>query len=191
MSLSQKVLIAEKSITIQKAIHIALKNASFEIKSVSSFEDLEKLAHAWHPNFILLDTKILKNSCQSSCEGLRKNLQVSSRKCEALSGIKIVLLHSPLEDLDAKNIHMLGADEALMKPFDAESLLKKLVPLNVIPEAQSAIRDPEPLDSCLHIEPQIEKLAKEIVEKITWEVVPRLSEQMIREELNKLLKKPS
>jgi len=76
--------------------------------------------------------------------------------------------------------------ETTTAPLSPASQTVLPMPLNVPATTSSSSFIPLPTNQISREE--IEKIIKQVVEEITWEVVPGLAESIIREELNRLLK---
>lgn len=165
----QKLLVADDSLTILKAVELALKGHGYEIKKALTGKDALSIAREWHPHVVLADTHMP--------EGDGFYLSQAIKGSHELKNTYVILLHGSSEDMTAKKLESCLADDSLMKPFNVSSLTR------VLPEKKIK----EKIKTDHHSD--VEKLTREVIEKIGWEVVPRLSEKIIREELNKILKK--
>ena len=172
MSKVSKLLIVTDSSAIKKAVELALVEKQFEVKSVAISAETGQLILStikeWNPDIIIVDSTISKNKAFS----LEKNTA------------RVILLCNSLEE---KEIHQYKVDATLKKPFDRTTLLKTI---NSVIEAKkpphAIIQKPQ----AQTLTPELEKIVRQVIEKIGWEVVPRLSESILKEEINKLLKPP-
>ena len=169
----QKLLVADDSLTILRAVELALRGYPYEIKKALTGEEALIIATEWHPHIVLADTKMP--------EGDGFYLSEAIKNMKELKNTYIILLHGPSENINSEKFKSSLANATLMKPFDVSSLTKAL---------PKKIQKEEKLEK-VNIEhhSDVEKITREVIERIGWEVVPQLSEKIIREELNKILKK--
>ncbi len=240
----KKILVADDSLPIQKAVELALHNQDYEVISVRTGKQALTQAQTWKPHLILADVKMPN--------GNGFFLSKAVKSSPSLKETKVVLLHSPLENILEDKLRESLADSTLSKPFNAQQLRelcarlleKKRSRIGPVPDRLnrgSGMTIEKPRDAGnvapdniraksdvtwdfenvgkVDIDQEIENLgspnppasqkipvqkasdtpsskkntenhvtqeAKTIIEKIGWEVIPKLSEKIIREELAKL-----
>ena len=172
----QKLLVADDSPTILRAVELALKGHDYEVKKALNGQEAFSLAREWRPDVILADTNMP--------EGDGFSLSLNLKNLRELKNTYVILLHSSSENMTQEKLKSCLADDSLMKPFNVSSLIEVLPTTHEEDSPSSAAQKDKHYSD-------IEKVALEVIERIGWEVVPRLSEKIIREELNKILKKPT
>ncbi len=109
-----RVLLADESSTIKKAIQMALSEYSVEVKSVQSGLDVLSVAHTFKPDLILADVLLTKKNGYEVCAELKKD--------PGTRGIPVILMWSSFLQLDRSQATKVKADATLEKPFDTETL---------------------------------------------------------------------
>lgn len=123
LRMSLRVLLADESTTIKKAIQVALSEYGVEVKSVPSGLDVLAVTHTFRPELILIDTLLTKKNGYEVCTELKTDPKTAE--------IPVILMWSNFIQLDNAQATKAQADETLEKPFDTESLralVEKLVP---------------------------------------------------------------
>lgn len=118
-----RILLADESSTIKKAIQMALSEYGPEVKSVPSGLDVLSVTHTFRPEIILIDTLLTKKNGYEVCTELKADPQTAK--------IPVVLMWSNFIQLDQAQAAKAKADDSLEKPFDTETLralIEKLVP---------------------------------------------------------------
>lgn len=204
-----KVLLVDDSKTIQKVVSLILKGSTYSLFSAENKEEGEKLALQEKPDIILIDSLDL-------VEAFKKNPQLSDIKLGLLYGnfkkisselIKELHIDGALaKPFDAREF--LKFLEDLIKvtsPVTTNARVLENVPI-VTDEFKSLFNEEE-LENCLDFLEQPTKpaippvplfddsqpitssvpITSETIERICKEIIPPLAEQIIREELQKLL----
>ncbi len=118
-----RVLLADESSTIKKAMQMALSDLGVEVKSVPSGLDVLTVSRTFSPDIILADVLLTKKNGYEVCAEIKNDPQ--------LRATPVVLMWSSFMQLDQAQYKKVKADAALEKPFDSESLrniVEKLVP---------------------------------------------------------------
>lgn len=121
--MSLRVLLADESTTIKKAIQMALSEYGVEVKSVPSGLDVLAVTHTFRPELILVDTLLTKKNGYEVCTELKADPKTAS--------IPVILMWSNFIQLDKTQAAKAMVNETLEKPFDTDtlrSLVEKLVP---------------------------------------------------------------
>ena len=113
-TMALRVLLADESSTIKKAIQMALSEYSVEVKSVQSGLDVLAVAHSFKPDIILADVLLTKKNGYEVCAELKKD--------PGTRLIPVVLMWSSFLQLDRNQVTKVKADATLEKPFDTETL---------------------------------------------------------------------
>ncbi len=109
-----RVLLADESSTIKKAIQMALAEYAVEVKSVPSGLDVLTVAHQFHPDIVLADVLLTKKNGYEVCTELKTD--------SATRAIPVVLMWSSFMQIDQAQVKKAKADGVLEKPFDTETL---------------------------------------------------------------------
>ncbi len=118
-----RVLLADESSTIRKAIQMALAEYSVEVKSVQSGLDVLSVAHIFKPDIVLADVLLTKKNGYEVCAEIKKD--------PATRLIPVVLMWSSFLQIDHGQVSKVKANGTLEKPFDTDMLqdiVVKLVP---------------------------------------------------------------
>lgn len=118
-----RVLLADESSTIKKAIQMALSDLGVEVKSVPSGLDVLTVSRSYTPDIIFADILLTKKNGYEVCAEIKSDPQ--------LRNTPVVLMWSSFMQLDQTQFQKVKANASLEKPFDSESLrsiIEKLVP---------------------------------------------------------------
>ncbi len=203
--MTQTILLADDSKTVQRAAEMVLAKEEFKLVGVKGGPELIETAKSQQPNVIIIDHALPNGSLSEMCGALKADPKTAA--------IPVIALTSANARLDQNQLKTLGVVGLLPKPFDSEQLLTSLQnavtvsvqaaaasqhfaeqPTLVPPPpfmqkqpvaAKEAAKDPAlPLDKS-----RIEAMTREIIERVVWEVVPQMAETLIREEINRLMHK--
>jgi CheY-like chemotaxis protein len=115
---SYRLLLADDSITIQKVVELILADEDFEIRSVHNGKEALALLSSFSPDIVLADTEMPSMNGYDLCERIKQEPSTSS--------IPVILLTGAFEPLDEERAHRVGADDFLIKPFEAQELSQKI-----------------------------------------------------------------
>jgi CheY-like chemotaxis protein len=115
---SQKLLLADDSITIQKVVELILADEDFEIKSANNGEEALGLVSSFRPDVILADIEMPKMNGYQLCERLKQNPSTNS--------IPVILLTGAFEPIDEELAKQVKADDFIIKPFESQELISKI-----------------------------------------------------------------
>ncbi len=138
--MARKVLLADDSAAIQKAVEAALEQEEIQVFSVSNGEEAIKEAKNIHPDVILLDADLPPGDGYQTCRRLKEDPE--------LQGIPVILLTSE-EASGTMEAQEAGADGLLAKPFQERDLIDKvfgLMDLSVESTVKIDTADMEVLD---------------------------------------------
>jgi CheY-like chemotaxis protein len=113
-----RVLLADESFTIRKAILMALADYGPDIKAVQSGLDVLSVAQSFEPDLILIDVLLTKKN------GYEVALELKSEK--STQNIPIILMWSNFMQLDLGQYMASRANDSIEKPFDSETLRAKI-----------------------------------------------------------------
>lgn len=118
-----RVLLADESSTIRKAIQLVLADYGVEVKTVPTGIDVLSVTQTFHPDIIIADVLLNKKNGYEVCLELKTN--------EDTKNIPVILMWSNFMQLDEELFKNSKADASLEKPFETETiraLIEKLVP---------------------------------------------------------------
>ncbi len=131
-----KVLLIDDSVTIHRVIDLSIDADRFDITKVFSCEDAKPKLTDSQYSYILLDNKL---------DGLNVNEYVASLR-ESQPRAAIILLVGAFDKFDEADLVDSKADDFLIKPFDSQTLNKKLESAQELlpPEEPEPAPMPEP-----------------------------------------------
>ncbi len=118
-----RVLLADESSTIKKAIQLVLSEYGVEVKTVPTGIDVLSVAQSFLPDIVIADILLNKKNGYEVCLELKNNAGTSK--------VPVVLMWSSFMQLDEQLYRSSRADASLEKPFEAETikaLFERLVP---------------------------------------------------------------
>lgn len=118
-----RVLLADESSTIKKAIQLVLSEYGVEVKTVPTGIDVLSVAQTFLPEIVIADILLNKKNGYEVCLELKNN--------PGTRAIPVVLMWSSFMQLDDQLYRNSMADASLEKPFEAETikaLVERLVP---------------------------------------------------------------
>jgi DNA-binding response OmpR family regulator len=115
---SQRLLLADDSITIQKVVELILAEEDFEIKSVNNGEEALAVISSFMPDIILADIEMPKINGYQLCETIKRN--------PAMNTIPVILLTGAFEPIDEELAKQVQADDFIIKPFESQELISKI-----------------------------------------------------------------
>jgi CheY-like chemotaxis protein len=115
---SQKLLLADDSITIQKVVELILAEEDFEIKSVNNGEEALAVISSFIPDIVLADIEMPKINGYQLCETIKRN--------PATNTIPVILLTGAFEPIDEELAKQVRADDFIIKPFESQELISKI-----------------------------------------------------------------
>ncbi|MBC7465886.1 MAG: response regulator [Bdellovibrio sp.] len=118
-----RVLLADESSTIKKAILMALAEFGVDVKSVPSGLDVLSVAHTFEPDIVLADVLLSKKNGYQVCNELKAD--------PITRNIPVILMWSSFMQIDLNQAEKVKSDGTLEKPFDTEglkALIEKFVP---------------------------------------------------------------
>lgn len=132
----KQILLADDSITIQKVIALTFAGEDYKITAVDN--GVDALAKAWElrPDIILADVVMpQKNGYEVSAE---------IKNDPELKDTPVLLLAGTFEPFDEDEAKRVGADGYIIKPFESQSLIRKVKELIAGREAVIGTAQPQP-----------------------------------------------
>ncbi|GAB4303557.1 MAG: response regulator [Desulfuromonadia bacterium] len=119
--MSTRLLLADDSHTIQKVVGMIFPAGEYELTAVSAASELLPTATRTSPDIILLDTRLGDASGLDLCRALRSN--------PVTANTPIILLSGAFEQFSEEEGVAAGADDSIVKPFEAQLLIDKVTAL--------------------------------------------------------------
>lgn len=114
LGMALRVLLADESTTIKKAIQMALSDLGVDVKSVPSGLDVLAVSRTFLPDVILADVLLTKKNGYEVCAEIKAD--------EKLKKTPVILMWSSFMQLDQVQYQKVKANASLEKPFDSETL---------------------------------------------------------------------
>ena len=122
------ILLADKSITIQKIVELTFSDDQYEIRCVNDGQSALEAIPQIRPDIILADISLPVRSGYEICEILRTNPEYAS-----FAQTPVILLAGIYETMDEERakaveekVREVGANDLLSKPFDPQLLTTKV-----------------------------------------------------------------
>jgi len=147
--MSNKLLLADDSITIQKVVGIIFANEDYELTVVDNGDAALDKAKQISPDIILVDALMPGKTGYEVCAEVRRD--------PALKSTPLLLMTGAFEPFDEDKARQSGADDFISKPFESQQLIdrvKKLIELGK--ERASAVAVQE---ATVTVAPAIEPVA--------------------------------
>lgn len=122
--MSNKLLLADDSITIQKVVGIIFANEDYELTVVDNGDAALEKAKQIIPDIILVDALMPGKNGYEVCAGVRRDPKLNT--------IPLLLMTGAFEPFDEDKARQSGADDFISKPFESQQLIdrvKKLIEL--------------------------------------------------------------
>lgn len=116
--MSQRLLLADDSITIQKVVELTLSEEGFDVTAVGDGEAALEAVKRVAPVVILADVFMPKMDGYELCARIKQD--------PALKHIPVILLAGTFENFDEVSAMRAGADDHLTKPFESAELISKV-----------------------------------------------------------------
>jgi CheY-like chemotaxis protein len=136
--MSNKLLLADDSITIRKVVGIIFANEDYSLSVVDNGIAALETAREIIPDIILADVLMPGKTGYEVCEEIRRD--------PALSHLPLLLLTGAFEPFDEEKARLSGADDFISKPFESQQLIEKvrsLIELGRERKSAGAILEPE------------------------------------------------
>ena len=117
-SMGKRILIADDSVTIQKAFAMTLVGEDFALTAARSADEGLTLARQTRPDLVIADAAMPGRSGYELCAALKADA--------ALRGIPVYILSSTHQPYDEAKGHQVGADGNVLKPWESGALIDKL-----------------------------------------------------------------
>src|SRR5664279_2214327 len=116
--MSNKLLLADDSITIRKVVGIIFANEDYALSVVDNGNAALEKAREIIPDLILADVQMPGNTGYEVCTEVRRD--------PSLKHIPLLLLTGAFEPFDEEKARQSGADDFISKPFESQQLIEKV-----------------------------------------------------------------
>jgi CheY-like chemotaxis protein len=116
--MSNKLLLADDSITIRKVVGIIFANEDYTLSVVDNGNAALETAREIIPDIILADVQMPGKTGYELCAEVRSD--------PTLKHIPLLLLTGAFEPFDEEKARQSGADEFISKPFESQQLIEKV-----------------------------------------------------------------
>src|SRR3972149_797682 len=116
--MSKKILLADDSVTTEKAISIPFASEDYELVTVSDGDEAVKKAKEIKPDLVMADVAMPGKNGYEVCEAI-KNFP-------GLAHTPVILLAGTFEPLNDAEAARVKADDSIVKPFESQELLDKV-----------------------------------------------------------------
>ncbi len=113
-----KILLADDSVTMHRAVSLALKKESYDLICVDNRKDALRLIHEHRPHVALLDLEMPEKTGIEVARDVRSDA--------TLAEVQLVLLCGSFDEVDEKDVENAPVDARLWKPFESHVLLAML-----------------------------------------------------------------
>jgi len=135
--MSNKLLLADDSITIRKVVGIIFANEDYSLSVVDNGTAALEKAREIMPDIILADVVMPGKTGYEVCEEVRRDPD--------LNHLPLLLLTGAFEPFDEDKARLSGADDFISKPFESQQLLEKVRSLIELGKERKAAKSmPEP-----------------------------------------------
>jgi CheY-like chemotaxis protein len=135
--MSNKLLLADDSITIRKVVGIIFANEDYSLSLVDNGMAALEKAREIMPDIILADVLMPGKTGYEVCEEIRRDPD--------LNHLPLLLLTGAFEPFDEDKARLSGADDFISKPFESQQLLEKVRSLIELGKERKAAKSmPEP-----------------------------------------------
>ena len=132
--MGKRILIADDSVTIQKAFAMTLGAEDFTITAARSADEGLTLARQTRPDLVIADALMPGRSGYELCAALKADA--------ALRAIPVYILSSTQQPYDEAKGQQVGADGTLLKPWDTAGMIEKVKDASARPASAAAMARP-------------------------------------------------
>lgn len=116
----KKILIVDDEPDIVETLQFRLEKEGYQVITANDGVEALELAHLEKPDLITLDIVLPKMDGYQVCRALKESGK------EEFSKIPVILITAKVQLVDEKIQAVSGADDFVVKPFDAEDILSKI-----------------------------------------------------------------
>lgn len=116
--MTQKILLADDSVTIRKVVELTFSDEDFTIISVGDGALALERARSERPEIILSDVIMPGLNGYELCQQVKSDA--------ALKGIPFLFLKGTFESFDEEKARQCGADGFIVKPFESQEMIRRV-----------------------------------------------------------------
>ena len=133
-AMGKRILIADDSVTIQKAFAMTLGSEDVAITAARSADEGLTLARQTRPDLVIADASMPGRSGYELCAALKADA--------ALRAIPVYILSSNQQPFDEAKGQQVGADGTFVKPWDTAGMIEKVKDASARPASAAAMARP-------------------------------------------------
>ncbi len=199
--MTQTILLADDSPTIQRLVAQTFEGANYTVVAVSNGEAALSKFDEVRPSIVLADIYMPGKNGYEVCSFVKQH--------PVLAATPVVLLVGAFEAFDEEEAERVEANGRIKKPFEPQELLEMVSgmiddPLVGPAPAQDSDDDILGLEELFPKVDQgggpgelsgqeidaiadrvIQRMSREVIEGIAWEIVPEIADKVVNEELKK------
>jgi CheY-like chemotaxis protein len=115
--MSEKILVADDSPTIQKVVGITLANTDYELVQAQSEEDMMSSLGADKYDLLLLDFNLSET---------KDGYELCQKVHEVAPGLKVMIMLGTFDTVEDHRLEGLGVVDRVIKPFESSKFIKKV-----------------------------------------------------------------
>lgn len=112
----KKLLVVDNDVDGLEAMQLLLSVSGYKVKTATSYKSLLNIVYSFQPDMVIMDVMLSGEDGRNICKDLKEDALTSNLCILLISG-------SPLNLIDYSSYQ---ADGCLEKPFDQETLCKKI-----------------------------------------------------------------
>jgi CheY-like chemotaxis protein len=116
--MTQRILLADDSVTIRKVVELTFSDEDFRITAVGDGAQALERARTERPDIVISDVSMPGLNGYELCERIKSD--------EALRGVPCLLLRGTFESFDEERAGACGAEGVIVKPFEAQEMIRKV-----------------------------------------------------------------
>jgi CheY-like chemotaxis protein len=116
--MTRRVLLADDSVTIRRVVELTFSDEDFRITAVGDGALALESARAERPDIVISDVFMPGLNGYELCERMKTDASLRS--------VPVLLLRGTFESFDEKRAAACGADGIIVKPFEAQELVRKV-----------------------------------------------------------------
>lgn len=129
--MAKKILLADDSITIQKVVELAFRDAGFEVTCVGDGASAIRRLQESVPDLVLADVQMPEQNGYEVCRAVKANPHAAH--------VPVLLLRGTFEPWDEQKAAEVGAEGSIIKPFESDKLVEQVQEILNRPAAASPV----------------------------------------------------
>jgi CheY-like chemotaxis protein len=129
--MAKRILVADDSVTIQKAFAMVFAGSDFTLVSARSVDEAVSAARHGRPDLVIADAVLGGGNGYDLCSTLKAD--------PGLRNVPVVILNSNQSPYDETRGHRVGAAGSVIKPFDSQALADQVSGFLARPDGRSTV----------------------------------------------------